>query len=311
MSVNISLNKRAGLNFELAVAEIQKRIDPLSKVSHDETIIDRFGTKRQCDIVIRGNFGGRPIFGIIECKDHKRKTGLSTIDAFAKKTENLNSNLNIIVSKSGFTKPALNQAKKENIDCLSLLQSDTNNVEVNIGSTWYAIGGYWSTTKMKILFNSVTSLPNSNEILSAEWKGKKIINWVTKQLLTVHNNIFTKGEHKFEKQFKSSQEIYINNQKYHIDGITYYSQREVIIRKKWLPWSGEGFYDWQSEKFRIPSGGCITSGAINTNFDDWDTLHGDLPITKHTETNPTSSYIYHFKAWDKQLDTEVPELDKL
>ena len=113
--------KLPGISLELAVANIQKMIDPNSTVTHDEKLKDRVGNIRQYDVVIRGKFGGRQVLGVIECKDHSRKIGPSVIEAFSKKTENLGANLRLIVSRKGFTKQALTLAKHENTGCLSLL----------------------------------------------------------------------------------------------------------------------------------------------------------------------------------------------
>ena len=68
-------------------------MDPNSTVTHNEKLKDRVGNIRQYDVVIRGQFGGRHVLGVIECKDHSRKKGPNTIEAFSKKTENLGANL--------------------------------------------------------------------------------------------------------------------------------------------------------------------------------------------------------------------------
>src|ERR1700694_2881048 len=100
-----------GIALEKAVARIQQMMDANSTVHHNETLEDRVGNKRQFDVVIRGQFGGRPILGVIECKDHNRKKGPADVEAFAKKSENLGANLRLMVSKKGFPKQALKLAK--------------------------------------------------------------------------------------------------------------------------------------------------------------------------------------------------------
>src|SRR5262249_34320104 len=100
-----------GVTLEKIVARIQQMMDPNSTVTHNESLVDRVGNKRQYDVIIRGQFGGRPVLGIIECKDHSRKKGPDAVEAFAKKTENLRANLRIMVSKKGFTEQALKLAQ--------------------------------------------------------------------------------------------------------------------------------------------------------------------------------------------------------
>ena len=91
---------RPGTRLEEVVARIQQMMDPNSIVTHNEMLEDRVGNKRQYDVVIRGHFGGRPVLGIVECKDHNRKKGPDAVEAFAKKTDNLGANLRIMVSSS-------------------------------------------------------------------------------------------------------------------------------------------------------------------------------------------------------------------
>ncbi|MCK4488379.1 MAG: hypothetical protein KAU38_16665 [Desulfobacterales bacterium] len=92
MSTKNSLKQKKdppGVSLEKVVSRIQQMMDKNSTVTHNELLKDRVGNKRQYDVVIRGQFGGRRVLGIIECKDHSRKKGPIAIEAFAKKTENL------------------------------------------------------------------------------------------------------------------------------------------------------------------------------------------------------------------------------
>src|SRR5438046_1944612 len=87
-----SMEARPGVSLEKAVAAVQQLMDKTTKVTHNEFIIDRLGNRRQFDVVIRGSFGGRPMLGVIECKDHGTKKGPSDVEAFAKKTEHVCAN---------------------------------------------------------------------------------------------------------------------------------------------------------------------------------------------------------------------------
>src|SRR5260370_12607714 len=119
-------------------------MDTNSIVTHNELLEDRVGNKRQYDVVIRGQFGGRPVIGVMECKDHSRKKGPDVVEAFAKKSENLGANLRIMVSKKGFTKQALNLARHENIGCLSLLPNDPKQAGFSIRDMWYGVLRIWT-----------------------------------------------------------------------------------------------------------------------------------------------------------------------
>src|SRR4051794_19551766 len=79
----------SGIGLEKAVQQIYQRLDPNSQVTHDEWLEDRTGNTRQYDVVIRGDFGGHKMLGIVECKDHKRKKGPSEVEGFAKSLSQL------------------------------------------------------------------------------------------------------------------------------------------------------------------------------------------------------------------------------
>jgi hypothetical protein len=77
--------KNTGVSLEETVARIQQMMDPESKVTHNEKLVDRVGNTRQYDVVIHERFEGREVLGVIECKDHKRKKGPDAVEAFAKR----------------------------------------------------------------------------------------------------------------------------------------------------------------------------------------------------------------------------------
>ena len=131
--------KNTGVSLEQIVARIQQMMDPHSTVTWNEWLTDRVGNRRQYDVVIKGEFGGRPILGIIECKDHNRRKGPADVEAFSKKLENLGARLGLMVSRKGFTPQALELAKHEHIGCLSLLPDDPVQAGFSIGCMFYAV----------------------------------------------------------------------------------------------------------------------------------------------------------------------------
>jgi hypothetical protein len=179
--------KRPGVSLELAVANIQQMMDPNSTVTHNEKLKDRVGNIRQYDVVIRGKFGGRPVLGVIECKDHSRKIGPSAIEAFSKKTENLGANLRLIVSTKGFAKQSLKLAKHENIGCLSLLPDNPEQVGFSIGDMWYGVIRMWSNIRLTVHFESKKSPISTFDGNTVKWQGKPVINWFLKELFTTYS----------------------------------------------------------------------------------------------------------------------------
>jgi len=67
--------QRPGVSLELVVARIQQMMEPNSKVTHDEWIVDRFGIKRHFDVTVRGKFAGRDILGVIPQGIHEEGSG--------------------------------------------------------------------------------------------------------------------------------------------------------------------------------------------------------------------------------------------
>lgn len=95
---------RSGESFERRVLEIQQKLAPDTELFHDEKVSDIHGIERQFDVVMRGTFAGRPVLGVIECRDNSRRKGLDAVEAFAKKCESVGANLRLMVSRRGFTK---------------------------------------------------------------------------------------------------------------------------------------------------------------------------------------------------------------
>lgn len=56
----------------------------------NQRLVDRHGCRRQCDVIIKGNFAGQQLLGIVECKD--RKLGTPEVDAFVTKARDINAN---------------------------------------------------------------------------------------------------------------------------------------------------------------------------------------------------------------------------
>lgn len=76
--------------------------------------------KRQFDVLFRWKNPLKEAKIAIECKHWNKKVGISEIDAFTTKCLHCNIDSKFIISKIGFTKPAIEQAKKCNIELIQL-----------------------------------------------------------------------------------------------------------------------------------------------------------------------------------------------
>lgn len=80
----------------------------------------RNDVQREVDILIETEVNGHPVNIAIECRDHKRKSGMQWIDSLIGKYEYLPIHKIIAVSRSGFTDTAYEAATKSNIELLTL-----------------------------------------------------------------------------------------------------------------------------------------------------------------------------------------------
>ncbi len=304
--------RSTGLSLELVVTRIQQMMDSNSTVSHNEILGDRVGNKRQYDVVIRGKFGGRPVLGVIECKDHSRRKGPGTIEAFAKKTENLGANLRLMVSRKGFTKQALKLAKHENIGCLSLLPENPEQVGFGIGDTWYGVILMWRNVRLMIYFASKPSPISTFDANTVKWEGKPVVNWFKKQLFTTYRNEKKEGEFTLEVKFSKVRNLEIEGNEYPVLGLSCIAERTYQKKKKWVFWSGDAFFDWQINQFTIPPKGVVIGSAIATDLREWDDFEGEIPkLGKQNNPGFIRGVLYNTQKWDSAKDDDVPNLDNL
>ena len=309
--------RQPGLSLELVVAKIQQMMDPGSEVTHNERLVDRVGNKRQYDVVIRGKFGGRPVLGVIECKDHSRKKGPSTIEAFAKKTENLGANLRLIVSRKGFTKQALTLAKHENIGCLSLLPDNPEQVGFSIGDMWYGVIGLWTNIRLTVHFadnETPSSLPTF-DANNVKWQGKPVVNWFIRELYTTYKDekpTETGKVFNLTLKFDEPRYVEIEGEEYLLSAISCQAEKNLTKKKKWVYWSGDAFYDWHTNQFTIPPKGTIVGSAIETDLREWDDYDGELPdLTKKQYSGFIRAIVYSKQKWDESLNENTPDLSSL
>lgn len=303
-----------GVKLEMAVAKIQQMMDRNSTVTHNEILEDRLGNRRQYDVVIRGKFGGRPVLGVIECKDHSRRIGPGALDAFAKKTDNLGANLRIMVSKKGFTEQALTVAKHESIGCLSLLPDDPSQVGFSIGAMYYGVIRMWTNMQLRINFSGEN--PSSlkvSDIDTVKWNGKPVMNWFRRELFTTYRED-TEGEHTLKLDFDEEHDIEIEGKEYPVLGIACVATRVVQKKRKWVRMSGEAFFDWHRSVLSIPPKGHVVGSAVETDLRKWPDYDGEIPEIEQNASPGAFSMqvvLHNTQEWDNSKDDEVPDLSSL
>ena len=78
------------------------------------------GQKREVDIVLKSQLGDYPVVLSVEVRDRSRKAGSGWVEEMAGKHQSLQTNKLILVSRLGFTKPAMKKAKVREIETLTI-----------------------------------------------------------------------------------------------------------------------------------------------------------------------------------------------
>lgn len=301
---------RPGESFEKIVARIQSLLDPATTVTHNERLVDRVGNSRQFDVVVRGQFGGRHVLGVLECKDHSRRKGPDAIEAFAKKTENLGANLRVVVSRRGFTAQALRLAAHEHIGCVSLLPDTQQQLGFSIGEWWYGTLKDW--TNITIGFHPLLKdeQPWSFGGYEVLVNDRPAINWFLRELLTKYADFEQPGEQVLSVQFARPIKIRLRGADVEVTSLYATAMRVLQRKRRWVNWSGDALYDWHTGTFTVPAGGFIQGSVVESDL----TLWPDDPTPENAEL-PTLSFlrmtVTYSPKWSNALDDQVPDLPAL
>ena len=102
-------------NLEILVADIQKQLAPEAEVRHNHYVVGRSGRRRKLDITITQKVGTLPVFIVFDCKAHSRPVKMKDVEAFSVQRDDVNANLGVMVSSSGFDAGAIAIARDKNI----------------------------------------------------------------------------------------------------------------------------------------------------------------------------------------------------
>lgn len=114
---------RAGRDLERIIALIESQLHGKQGVTVQSPSslqdVDS-GTAREFDVVITFAFGHHALKVAVECKAQKAEVDSATVGAFSEKCNAAGVHSAVIVSSSGFTRPALLKAEKKHVRCLTL-----------------------------------------------------------------------------------------------------------------------------------------------------------------------------------------------
>ena len=121
-----------GIEYEIFVQKLMQAIlDSESfggqkniKVRHNEEIADRFGIKRQFDVLWDYEQAGILYNTIIECKDYNSPVSIDKIDALVGKLADFPTVRGIIATKKGYQSGAREKAKNCGIEILCIREQN-------------------------------------------------------------------------------------------------------------------------------------------------------------------------------------------
>ena len=264
-------NDLPGVSFEKVVASLQARLDPSALVKHNQFLIDRLGERRQFDVVIEGKFAGQEMLGVIECKDLRRPIGTPEVDAFVTKSADINANFKVLISRNGFSKPALRKCEHYGIQPLSLVDNDVVNRRFRLGSYWYADISYWKCLTIGLV-EVEPSIGSGFDGEGVLLKGKRVLDWFTNYILDHEKDSddpdFVLG---VRANFESPQEVEVVGRGVTIcTAIEFRAERALDRREKFVGISGDGFFNWKTKKATFPAGAEIVTEGVSTDFSTWD-----------------------------------------
>ena len=258
----------SGDSFERLVAQIQARVDPAANVAHNQFLVDRLRQRRQFDVVIRGQFAGQTMLGVIECKDLKRRVGTPQVDAFHTKAQDINANFKVIASRRGFTRPALEKAAHYGIRAISLLDPEALNHSFAIGDWWTAKVFRWNRIHVRAHPADATQpepdVPPEQFVVS----GGRVLDWFTNYLLREgHADKALGGAINLQLTFDPPIRVSpAPDRTLLCKAMSFHAERECREYERYVPLSAEAFVDWHSMSATIPASTQVLMPAVPADF---------------------------------------------
>jgi hypothetical protein len=217
-----------------------------------------------------------------------------------------------MVSRKGFTKGALTIAKDKSIGCFSLLPDDPGQVGFSIGDMWYGVIGRWTNVRLVIHF-ALPRVPMAQmDPNTVKWNAKPVKNWFIKQLLTMYANETREGDFTIWCKFEQPRDVEVEGREYPVCGIDCVATRVCRKKRKWVHWSGEAFFEWETSRVIIPPKGVLVSSAVETDLSTWPDYDGEVPEPgKQAAGTFVRVVMYDIQKWDTSKDNDVPDLASL
>ena len=217
-------------------------------------------------------FAGQVMLGVIECKDLARRVGNPEVDAFITKAQDINANFKVIISRRGFSKPALEKCAHYGVQALSLLENDPANRQFFLGTRWTADVTRWGQLIVTLHFEEPPASPVSFRAEELKIRGHKVLDWFTNYLLNHESDSEELGwVVDIATVFDVPQLVEVRSDAaYRCIAISFKAERICQKLQRLVGISGTGFYNWNSKQLTFPPGATISSDAVPTDFSQWE-----------------------------------------
>jgi hypothetical protein len=117
--------RKNGKSFEILTKEIFEALvenPAYTKVEHNVKLPGKDGV-RQIDVLLRAQVSSLSILTIIECKDENKNLDVQYVDALHSKMQDVNAHKAVLVARKGFSKTAIQKAKRVGITLCSAMEA--------------------------------------------------------------------------------------------------------------------------------------------------------------------------------------------
>lgn len=159
---------KKGLEFEKLAAEIFTQLSKdniYESVEHNVQLIGQDGP-RQIDILLRGKVGPFKVKTIIECKDHKSKITIATIDGLHSKMLDVNAQKSVLVARTGFTKGAIRKARRLGISLCTAHSAASEKWKFALLLPLLVVEHACDLFKLSFMFKAISSHFDAKDCLS-------------------------------------------------------------------------------------------------------------------------------------------------
>lgn len=160
--------------FELAVKNLVAALDPNAKVKHNAKLPDLdTGKLRQRDVWVEAKVCNvYPFKILISCKRWSRKISQQDLDAFIGELRSSGAQKGVLYSFKGFSKPAIEKAKRLGISCCKLYQDEVPDIPKSLIISFYCCNSSYRLRINSEAFNDWGNF-TFQQIFSITYNNKK------------------------------------------------------------------------------------------------------------------------------------------